>query len=107
MRLNFNNKTASVYKQKVYDYVDTVVGYQFVDALYRGRRGQLKVDLALVNGAKEQKWRWKGGEPLTGTGRKNEAGRESRRVASGAAAQSPLGGNGMIFYVYVCADGEE
>jgi len=48
------NPTASVYKQKVYDYVDTVVGYQFVNALYRGRRGNLKVDLSLINDVKEQ-----------------------------------------------------
>lgn len=49
-----NVSGASVYKQKVYDYVDTVVGYQFVNALYRGRRGNLKVDLSLINDVKEQ-----------------------------------------------------
>ena len=63
-----------------------MVGYQFVDALYRGRRGQLKVDLELVNDVKEQNGG--GGEPLTVTGGKKAEG-ESRGVASGAAAQSP------------------
>jgi len=60
-----NISGASVYKQKVYDYVDTVVGYQFVDALYRGRRGQLKVDLRLINDVAEQNGG--GGEPLNVT----------------------------------------
>lgn len=53
---------ASVYKQRVYDYVDTVVGYQFVNALYRGRHGALKVDLRLINDVVEQNGG--GGEPL-------------------------------------------
>lgn len=52
----------SVYKQKVYDYVDTAVGYQFVNALYRGRNGALKVDLSLVSDVIEQNGG--GGEPL-------------------------------------------
>ncbi|KAL9189546.1 hypothetical protein ACHAXT_009221 [Thalassiosira profunda] len=57
-----NISGASVYKQRVYDYVDTVVGYQFVNALYRGRRGNLKVDLTLINDVAEQNGG--GGEPL-------------------------------------------
>mmetsp|Transcript_1771 Transcript_1771/g.3928 ORF Transcript_1771/g.3928 Transcript_1771/m.3928 type:complete len:759 (-) Transcript_1771:433-2709(-) len=62
-----NISGASVYKQKVYDYVDTVVGYQFVNALYRGRRGNLKVDLRLINDVAEQTGG--GGEPLHVTGK--------------------------------------
>ena len=57
-----NISGASVYKQKVYDYVDIVVGYQFCNALYRGRNGTLKVDLELVNDVIEQNGG--GGEPL-------------------------------------------
>eukprot|EP00804_Cyclotella_cryptica_P026850 CCRYP_019896-RA/>CCRYP_019896-RA protein AED:0.10 eAED:0.10 QI:583/0.4/0.33/1/0.8/0.66/6/0/485 len=44
-----NISAASVYRQKVYDYVDLVIGYQFVNPLYRGRTGKLKVDLSLIN----------------------------------------------------------
>jgi len=57
---------ASVYKQKIYDNVDTVIGYEFANALYRGRRGALKVDLNLVNDVTEQTGG--GGEPLNGEG---------------------------------------
>lgn len=60
-----NISGASVYKQKVYDYVDIVVGYQFCNALYRGRLGALKVDLALINDVIEQNGG--GGEPLNVT----------------------------------------
>lgn len=61
-----NISGASVYKQKIYDYVDTVVGYQFVNALYRGRRGVLKVDMNLISDVMEQTGG--GGEPLNVTG---------------------------------------
>jgi len=60
-----NISGASVYKQKVYDYVDIVVGYQFCNALYRGRLGALKVDLALINDVIEQNGG--DGEPLNVT----------------------------------------
>ena len=63
----FSVRIASVYKQKVYNYVDTVVGYQFVNALYRGRRGNLKVDMRLINDVVEQNG--DGGEPLNGAGK--------------------------------------
>eukprot|EP00804_Cyclotella_cryptica_P010378 CCRYP_020702-RB/>CCRYP_020702-RB protein AED:0.33 eAED:0.33 QI:0/0/0/1/0/0/2/0/272 len=49
-----NISAASVYRQKVYDYVDLVIGYQFVNPLYRGRTGKLKVDLSLINDVVEQ-----------------------------------------------------
>jgi hypothetical protein len=49
-----NISAASVYRQKVYDYVDLVIGYQFVNPLYRGRSGKLKVDLSLINDVVEQ-----------------------------------------------------
>lgn len=61
-----NISGASVYKQKIYDYVDTVVGYQFVNALYRGRRGVLKVDMNLISDVIEQTGG--GSEPLNVTG---------------------------------------
>mmetsp|Transcript_24529 Transcript_24529/g.52845 ORF Transcript_24529/g.52845 Transcript_24529/m.52845 type:complete len:170 (-) Transcript_24529:301-810(-) len=61
-----NISGASVYKQKIYDNVDTVIGYEFANALYRGRRGALKVDLNLVNDVTEQTGG--GGEPLNGEG---------------------------------------
>ena len=51
-----------MYKQKVYEYSDIVVGYKFVDALYRGRHGALKVDLNLINDVSEQTGG--GGEPF-------------------------------------------
>ncbi len=60
--------TAPVYKQKVYSYDDTAVGYEFVHTLYRGgRHGALKVDLNLINDVVEQKGG--GGEPLDVTSR--------------------------------------
>jgi hypothetical protein len=57
-----NISAADVYKQKVYDYVDLVVGYQFVNPLYRGKSGKLKVDMFLINDVVEQNGG--GGEPL-------------------------------------------
>lgn len=57
---------APVYKQKVYSYDDTAIGYEFVHTLYRGGRdGALKVDLNLINDVIEQKGG--GGEPLNVT----------------------------------------
>jgi hypothetical protein len=55
-------KKAPVYKQKVYDYDDIAVGYEFVHTLYRGRDGALKVDLNLIDDVMEQKGG--GGESL-------------------------------------------
>mmetsp|Transcript_16060 Transcript_16060/g.32083 ORF Transcript_16060/g.32083 Transcript_16060/m.32083 type:complete len:729 (+) Transcript_16060:122-2308(+) len=49
-----NISAASVYRQKVYDYVDYVIGYQFVNPLFRGRHGKLKVDLNIINDVIEQ-----------------------------------------------------
>ena len=41
-----SNITGSeVYAQKVYDYVDRVVGYQFVNVLYKADDDSLRVDL--------------------------------------------------------------
>ena len=52
-----------MYAQKVYESVDTVVGYTFVNTLYRGNDGKLHVDLDLINDVREQNGG--GGEPLT------------------------------------------
>ncbi|KAL7465801.1 hypothetical protein ACHAXS_006122 [Conticribra weissflogii] len=49
-----NISAAPVYRQKVYDYVDYVIGYQFVNILFRGRHGKLKVDLNIINDVVEQ-----------------------------------------------------
>ena len=40
--------------QKVYDLVDVVVGYQFIEIINRSSDGTLKVDLTLLNDVKEQ-----------------------------------------------------
>jgi hypothetical protein len=62
------NNVAPVYKQKVYNFDDVAVGYEFVHTLYRGGRdGSLKVDLNLINDVVEQKGG--GGEPLNVTAR--------------------------------------
>lgn len=53
----------SVYAQKVYDFIDIAFGYQFVNALYQGRRDRvLKVDMSVINDVVEQPGG--GGEPL-------------------------------------------
>jgi len=58
-----NISGASVYSQKVYDFIDIAFGYQFVNALYQGRRNRaLKVDLNIINDVVEQPGG--GGEPL-------------------------------------------
>ena len=44
------------------DYIDCVIGYQFVNPLYRGRGGKLKVDLEIINDVIEQNGG--GAEPL-------------------------------------------
>jgi hypothetical protein len=49
-----NINAANVYKQKVYDYVDLIVGYLFVNPMYRSSSGKLKVDLKLMNDVIEQ-----------------------------------------------------
>eukprot|EP00547_Thalassionema_nitzschioides_P006460 CAMPEP_0194202110 /NCGR_PEP_ID=MMETSP0156-20130528/2215_1 /TAXON_ID=33649 /ORGANISM="Thalassionema nitzschioides, Strain L26-B" /LENGTH=541 /DNA_ID=CAMNT_0038927503 /DNA_START=23 /DNA_END=1644 /DNA_ORIENTATION=- len=57
-----NVSASDVYAQKIYDFVDVNVGYQFVNLLYRDN-GVLKVDSDLINDVKEQNGG--GGEPLT------------------------------------------
>eukprot|EP00546_Thalassionema_frauenfeldii_P021301 CAMPEP_0178903260 /NCGR_PEP_ID=MMETSP0786-20121207/5062_1 /TAXON_ID=186022 /ORGANISM="Thalassionema frauenfeldii, Strain CCMP 1798" /LENGTH=393 /DNA_ID=CAMNT_0020574619 /DNA_START=455 /DNA_END=1634 /DNA_ORIENTATION=- len=57
-----NVSASDVYAQKIYDFVDVNVGYQFVNLLYRDN-GVLKVDTDLINDVKEQNGG--GGEPLT------------------------------------------
>ena len=49
-----NISAANVYRQKVYDYVDVVCGFQFVNPMYRSTSGKLKVDLQLINDVVEQ-----------------------------------------------------
>jgi len=57
-----NVSASDVYAQKIYDYVDINVGYQFVNILYKDADGNLKVDTDLINDVREQKGG--GGEPL-------------------------------------------
>ena len=58
-----NVSASDVYAQKIYDFVDINVGYQFVNILYRDQQdGSLKVDTDLINDVKEQAGG--GGEPL-------------------------------------------
>merc|ERR1712194_12601 len=57
-----NVSASDVYAQKIYDFVDVNVGYQFVNILYRDTDGILKVDTDLLNDVREQ--RGGGGEPL-------------------------------------------
>eukprot|EP00538_Stauroneis_constricta_P011300 CAMPEP_0119573038 /NCGR_PEP_ID=MMETSP1352-20130426/44925_1 /TAXON_ID=265584 /ORGANISM="Stauroneis constricta, Strain CCMP1120" /LENGTH=619 /DNA_ID=CAMNT_0007622725 /DNA_START=42 /DNA_END=1898 /DNA_ORIENTATION=+ len=49
-----NVSASDVYAQKIYDFVDINVGYQFVNILYRDADGSLKVDTDLINDVKEQ-----------------------------------------------------
>ena len=53
---------SDVYAQKIYDFVDINIGYQFVNILYKDSDGALKVDTDLLNDVREQ--RGGGGEPL-------------------------------------------
>jgi len=57
-----NVSASDVYAQKIYDFVDVNVGYQFVNLLYRDG-DVLKVDTDLINDVYEQNGG--GGEPLT------------------------------------------
>lgn len=58
-----NVSASDVYAQKIYDFVDINVGYQFVNVLYKDESsGILKVDTDLINDVREQKGG--GGEPL-------------------------------------------
>jgi hypothetical protein len=58
-----NVSASDVYAQKIYDFVDINVGYQFVNILYRDHQdGSLKVDTDLINDVREQAGG--GGEPL-------------------------------------------
>eukprot|EP00980_Cylindrotheca_fusiformis_P003302 scaffold743_cov117-Cylindrotheca_fusiformis.AAC.21 len=57
-----NVSASDVYAQKIYDFVDINVGYQFVNILYKDNDGSLKVDIDLLNDVREQKGG--GGEPL-------------------------------------------
>jgi hypothetical protein len=57
-----NVSASDVYAQKIYDFVDINVGYQFVNILYKDTDGALKVDTDLINDVREQKGG--GGEPL-------------------------------------------
>jgi len=57
-----NLSAHEVYAQKIYDFVDMNVGYQFVNTLYKDVDGTLKVDTDLINDVREQ--HGGGGEPL-------------------------------------------
>jgi len=50
-----NVSASDVYAQKIYDFVDMSVGYQFVNLLYRDEKDNcLKVDIDLINDVREQ-----------------------------------------------------
>jgi len=57
-----NVSASDVYAQKIYDYIDVNIGYQFVNILYRDSDNQLGVDTDLINDVREQTGG--GGEPL-------------------------------------------
>ena len=57
-----NVSASDVYSQKIYDFVDINIGYQFVNILYRDENGSLGVDIDLINDVREQNGG--GGEPL-------------------------------------------
>jgi len=57
-----NLSASEVYAQKIYDFVDMNVGYQFVNTLYKDADGTLKIDTDLINDVREQ--HGGGGEPL-------------------------------------------
>ena len=57
-----NLSAQGVYAQKIYDFVDMNVGYQFVNTLYKDVDGALKVDTDLINDVRQQ--HGGGGEPL-------------------------------------------
>lgn len=49
-----NVSASDVYAQKIYDFVDINIGYQFVNILYRDGDGSLGVDTDLINDVREQ-----------------------------------------------------
>lgn len=49
-----NVSASDVYAQKIYDFVDINVGYEFVNILYKDSDGTLKVDTSLINDVREQ-----------------------------------------------------
>lgn len=57
-----NVSASDVYAQKIYDFVDVNIGYQFVNILYKDKDNSLKLDIDLLNDVREQ--RGGGGEPL-------------------------------------------
>jgi len=57
-----NVSASDVYAQKIYDFVDINIGYQFVNILYRDADGTLGLDTDLINDVREQNGG--GGEPL-------------------------------------------
>lgn len=57
-----NVSASDVFSQKIYDYVDVNIGYQFVNILYKDQDGSIGVDTELINDVREQ--RGGGGEPL-------------------------------------------
>jgi hypothetical protein len=57
-----NVSASDVYAQRIYDFVDINIGYQFVNLLYRDVDGALGVDINLINDVREQQGG--GGEPL-------------------------------------------
>jgi hypothetical protein len=57
-----NVSASDVYSQKIYDFVDVHVGYQFVNVLYKDSNDVIGVDIDLINDVREQDGG--GGEPL-------------------------------------------
>lgn len=57
-----NVSASDVYAQKIYDFVDVNIGYQFVNILYKDKDSSLKLDIDLLNDVREQNGG--GGEPL-------------------------------------------
>ncbi|KAL3897698.1 MAG: hypothetical protein SGARI_006861 [Bacillariaceae sp.] len=58
-----NVSASDVYAQKIYDFVDINIGYQFVNLLYKDSDGTLKVDTDLINDVRQQRGP-DSGEPL-------------------------------------------
>ncbi|GAX10050.1 hypothetical protein FisN_25Lh099 [Fistulifera solaris] len=57
-----NASSIDVYAQRIYDFYDLNIGYQFVNILYRSENGAVGVDIDLINDVREQNGG--GGEPL-------------------------------------------
>jgi hypothetical protein len=57
-----NISASTVYAQKIYDYNDCNIGYQFVSVLACNLEGKVQVDMDLINDVREQNGG--GGEPL-------------------------------------------